>query len=136
MKITLSSDCGNSPRMALVADLAVAWAADDKDTLGQWLVNARFDGAEDVNAAVVVGEDVGFGALCSELPGGHRACVLLDELQFHKDEVGVQGHGEGDRFRAMPPRIIPGGRRRDPRSPCRYFQPVGSGRHCRTKEHR
>lgn len=41
---------------------------------------ARFDGAEDVNAAVVVGED----------------------------EVGVQGHGEGDRFRAMPQGSSPG----------------------------
>src|SRR5690625_7230613 len=39
MKITLPSDCGNSPRMALVADLAVAWAADDKDTLEQWLAD-------------------------------------------------------------------------------------------------
>ncbi|MGP5294040.1 hypothetical protein [Corynebacterium casei] len=39
MKIALPSDCGNSPRMALVADLAVAWAADDKDTLDQWLAD-------------------------------------------------------------------------------------------------
>lgn len=77
---------------------------------------ARFDGAEDVIAAVVVGEDedVGFGALCSDLPGGVRACAPLAELQVHKDEVGVQGRGEADRFRAMPPRIIPGGRKRDP----------------------
>lgn len=78
---------------------------------------------EDVTVAVVVGEDedVGCGALCSDLPGGVRACTPLAELQVHKDEVGVQGRGEGDRFRAMPPRIIPGGRRRVLEAPAGTF---------------
>lgn len=51
----------------------------------------------DVTAAFVVGEgeDVGFGALCSDLPGGVRACLPLAELQVHKDEVGVQGLRRG-----------------------------------------
>lgn len=39
MNITLPTDCGNSPRMALVADLAVAWVVDDRETLEQWLVD-------------------------------------------------------------------------------------------------
>ncbi|AQS74502.1 hypothetical protein [Corynebacterium ammoniagenes] len=40
MDITLPSDCGNSPRMALVADLAIAWASGNQDTLEQSLVDA------------------------------------------------------------------------------------------------
>ncbi|APX32583.1 hypothetical protein BH708_07470 [Brachybacterium sp. P6-10-X1] len=37
MEMTISEDCGNSPRMAIVADVAVAWAAAEEETVRGWL---------------------------------------------------------------------------------------------------
>ncbi|GAA1486307.1 hypothetical protein GCM10009625_31110 [Brachybacterium fresconis] len=33
----IPEDCGNSPRMAIVADIAAAWAAGEEDSVRAWL---------------------------------------------------------------------------------------------------
>ena len=61
MEMTIPEDCGNSPRMALVAEIVTAWAAQDVGTVREWLhEGARWvlvgtdaaaeDGAEDGGA--------------------------------------------------------------------------------------
>ncbi|MFE8885030.1 hypothetical protein ACFYLX_04195 [Pseudarthrobacter enclensis] len=37
MKITMPSDCGNAPRLGIVGDFAVNWAAGDAAALSLWL---------------------------------------------------------------------------------------------------
>lgn len=37
MEMTIPEDCGNSPRMAIVADLVTAWAAGEAETVREWL---------------------------------------------------------------------------------------------------
>lgn len=35
--MTIPEDCGNSPRMALVAEIVTAWAGQDDDVVRRWL---------------------------------------------------------------------------------------------------
>lgn len=51
MKVTTPSDCGNVPRLLIVADIAQHWAAGDTEALELWLT-------EDAQWAVVGGETV------------------------------------------------------------------------------
>ncbi|WP_345077481.1 hypothetical protein [Brachybacterium paraconglomeratum] len=37
MEMTIPEDCGNSPRMAIVADIVAAWAAGEEATVLGWL---------------------------------------------------------------------------------------------------
>lgn len=37
MEFTIASSCGNSPRMLIVAEIARAWAEDDRAHLHEWL---------------------------------------------------------------------------------------------------
>ncbi|MGJ9372829.1 hypothetical protein [Nesterenkonia sp. CF4.4] len=37
MEFTIPENCGNSPRMTIVAELARAWGADDQQHLDEWL---------------------------------------------------------------------------------------------------
>ncbi|WP_157975656.1 hypothetical protein [Brachybacterium sp. YJGR34] len=37
MEMTVTADCGNSPRMRIVADLAAAWAAGEEEHVRPWL---------------------------------------------------------------------------------------------------
>ena len=37
MEMTIPEDCGNSPRMAIVAEIAAAWAAGEEDSVREWL---------------------------------------------------------------------------------------------------
>lgn len=37
MEMTIPEDCGNSPRMAIVADIAAAWAVGEEATVREWL---------------------------------------------------------------------------------------------------
>lgn len=39
MRTTLPTDCGNSPRVGIVNDVVVAWAAGDTETLADWLAD-------------------------------------------------------------------------------------------------
>ncbi|MFC7457103.1 nuclear transport factor 2 family protein [Brachybacterium sp. GCM10030267] len=39
MEMTMPGDCGNSPRMAIVADVAAAWASGDHDAIREWLTD-------------------------------------------------------------------------------------------------
>lgn len=62
MKVTTPSDCGNAPRLQIVADLAQHWAAGDTDALEPWL-------AEDAQWTVI-GSDpvVGRAAAAQQRP--------------------------------------------------------------------
>lgn len=71
MKISLPSDCGNSPRMQLAADLAVAWAAGDNAMLEPWLADdfshstyGSFPEAEITEIAVLGAINHGRSASC------------------------------------------------------------------------
>ena len=55
MEMTIPADCGNSPRMTIVAEIASAWAAGEEATVRAWL-------REDATW-FLVGED-------SPVPGG------------------------------------------------------------------
>lgn len=48
MKVTLPSDCGNAPRLQIVAEIAQYWAAADAALLAPWL-------SEDAHWSVVGG---------------------------------------------------------------------------------
>ena len=37
MEMTIPEDCGNSPRMALVAEIVTSWAARDDTAVREWL---------------------------------------------------------------------------------------------------
>lgn len=39
MKLSVPSDCGNSPRIGIVTDFAVAWAAANTEEFGEWLAD-------------------------------------------------------------------------------------------------
>lgn len=39
MEISLPTDCGNSPRVALVGEFAVSWAAGDSVAMDEWLAD-------------------------------------------------------------------------------------------------
>lgn len=39
MQINLPSDCGNAPRITIVSDFIVAWAAGDAATMATWLAD-------------------------------------------------------------------------------------------------
>ncbi|SLM99978.1 nuclear transport factor 2 family protein [Brevibacterium yomogidense] len=49
MEITLPTDCGNAPRIAIVSDFVVAWAAGDIDAMSPWI-------ADDVSWTIVGAE--------------------------------------------------------------------------------
>lgn len=54
MEMTIPQDCGNSPRMALVAEIATAWARGEDDAVREWLrEDARWElvGSDDGAAA-------------------------------------------------------------------------------------
>lgn len=37
MDVTLPTDCGNAPRIAIVSDIVTYWARDDRASLAEWL---------------------------------------------------------------------------------------------------
>lgn len=39
MKLSLPSDCGNSPRITIVGDFVVAWAKGDTEAVAEWLTD-------------------------------------------------------------------------------------------------
>lgn len=39
MEITLPTDCGNSPRLLIVGEFAVKWAAGDAEAVSAWLAD-------------------------------------------------------------------------------------------------
>ncbi|HLS33848.1 MAG TPA: nuclear transport factor 2 family protein [Brevibacterium sp.] len=54
MEITLPTDCGNAPRIAIVSDFVVAWASGDTAAMSPWL-------ADDISWSIV-GEETHHGA--------------------------------------------------------------------------
>lgn len=50
MEITLPTDCGNAPRIAIVSDFVVAWASGDTASMFPWL-------AEDISWSTIGAEE-------------------------------------------------------------------------------
>lgn len=76
MQMSIPTDCGNSPRMAIVADLVTAWAAREDGTLRGWL-------REDATWVLVGAED-------AEAPGD----IVPPPLDAERGEIlTVLNHG-------------------------------------------
>lgn len=72
MDLSVPTDCGNSPRMALVADIVTAWAAGDDALVQEWL-------SDDARWILVGAQDPGEDASSSADANGAEKGAAADD---------------------------------------------------------
>lgn len=85
MAVTGMEHCGNSPRMAITAEILTAWAHSDDATLARWF-------ADDV-AHTIAGsspDSAGDGTAAQDALGSFRAPGPVTRLEVH----GLLSHGK------------------------------------------
>ncbi|MGO1563034.1 hypothetical protein CZ771_04775 [Actinomycetales bacterium JB111] len=90
MKITLPTDCGNSPRITIVGELVSHWASRDAESLAAWL-------ADDVRWSAN-GREVGHGSGAVEhaFPDGRVDLLEVASIITHGRLASCDGIIESD----------------------------------------
>lgn len=91
MKVQIPDDCGNAPRIGVVADVVSAWARNDTEFLSNWL-------ADDVTWSIIgQGTVSGPQALDYFVPDIEAEALILHSVITHGRLASCDGTIEGDK---------------------------------------
>lgn len=91
MKVQIPDDCGNAPRIGIVADVVSAWARNDADFLADWL-------ADDVTWSIIGdGTESGPDALHHSVPDIEAEALILHSVITHGRLASCDGIIEGEK---------------------------------------
>lgn len=99
MEITIPADCGNSPRMAIVAELVSAWIRSDAAALGEWLaddISWQF-----VGGATLTGPDAATTVLPPITADGGTLLSVVNHGKFAACDGYLEGDGQRLQFAHM-----------------------------------
>lgn len=99
MKISIPADCGNSPRMAIVAEIVSAWIRGDAAALGEWFaddVSWQF-----VGGGTLTGPDVATTSLPSIKAEAGTVLSVVNHGKFAACDGQLEGDGKSLQFAHM-----------------------------------